>query len=335
VERVPGHSSRLTLVAPEGRLSAAAVTVAPVSPNAIDSAGLNQTERQTVQSACALLHLEPSDAREKLSAGRSGALVVRCDSAGQRMVLKVTTDTARLTRARSELDLISEGPTGLADLMPRYIAGHATSDMVCLATEEHQPLPHPRVISDEEWAALASSLGRLHNAPVPGLDLQAATAVDASAVADAARFWARLGCADDAQRAAHLVLRYDGTSDGPAPIRPVPEHGDCHTENVVRDENGGLRWIDWEEARLGEGFSDLVFLWQRAEFAGASPPREAMVDAYSSARNLNNDSRLHEALQVAELRQLFISWPPFLSYGAAENRERLMERLPRLIDSLS
>jgi hypothetical protein len=288
-----------------------------VSPNAIDGGGLNQTERQTVQSACALLHLEPLDAREKLSAGQSGALVVRFDVPGQRMILKVTTDTARLTRARSELDIISEGPTGLADLMPRYVAGHNSGDMVCLVTEEHQPLPHPRAISNEEWAALASSLGSLHNTPVvPGLGLQTAPAVDAQAVADAARSWARLGRADDARRAANLILRHDGTPDSPDTVRRLLEHGDCHTENIVRDENGGLRWIDWQEARLGEGFSDLIFLWQRAEFAGARPPREAMVDAYSAARNLDNDSRLAAALDVAELRQLFIGWPPFLPYGA-------------------
>lgn len=316
-------------------MSAAAVIVAPMSPRAIDNAGLTSTERQTVQDACTLLQLEPSEARKKLSAGRSGSLVVRLHSPGQPMVLKITTDIARLARARSELRILSDGPEGQEDLMPRYIAGHDSRHTVCLVTEEHQPLPHPRAISDEEWVALASSLGRLHDVPVmPRWQLRRAVSdVDAQAGVEAVRWWAELGRADEARVAAHLIRRCD-RSDSPDAVGRL-EHGDCHTENIVRDENRDLRWIDWQEARLANGFSDLVFLWQRAEFAGAMPPRDAMTDAYCTARGLDNDSRLHQALDVAELRLLFINWPPFMTYGTEASRRQLVQRLPVLIDSLS
>lgn len=314
-------------------MSAAAVIVALMSPQAIDGAGLTPTERQTVQGACTLLQLDPSEAQKKLSAGRSGSLVVRLHSRGQPMVLKITTDTARLARARSELRILSDGSERQEDLMPRYIAGHDNGDTVCLVTEEHQPLPHPRAISDEEWVALASSLGRLHDVPVmPRWQLRRAVSdVDAQAGMDAARWWAELGRADDARLAAHLIRRCE---DSDSPDTVGLEHGDCHTENIVRDENRDLRWIDWQEARLANGFSDLVFLWQRAEFAGAMPPRDAMTDAYCTARGLDNDFRLQEALDVAELRLLFINWPPFMTYGTEASRRQLVQRLPVLIDSL-
>jgi aminoglycoside phosphotransferase (APT) family kinase protein len=304
-----------------------------MTPQAIDGAGLTPTERQAVQGACTLLQLEPSEARKKLSAGRSGSLVVRLHSRGQPMVLKITTDTARLARARSELRILSDGHEGRTNFMPRYIAGHDARDTVCLLTEEHQPLPHPRAISDEEWVALANSLGRLHDVPVmPRWRLRRAVSeVDAQAEVDAVRWWAELGRADEAEVASHLIRRC--RSDCPDTVGL--EHGDCHTENIVCDENGDLRWIDWQEARLAIGVSDLVFLWQRAEFAGAMPPRDAMTDAYCAARGLDNDSRLQTALDVAELRLLFINWPPFMTFGTEASRQRLMQRLPVLVDSLS
>ena len=145
---------------------------------------------------------------------------------------------------------------------------------------------------------------------------------------------AQLGRDNDARRAADLIL-HDTRSDKLALSGPLLEHGDCHTENIVRDEHGAYRWIDWQEAHLGDGFGDLIFLWQRAEFDGADPPREAMTVAYTAARHLHLKPILRRALSLTELRLLFISWPPFLPYGTPENQQRMKEQLPRLIDTLS
>lgn len=295
---------------------------------------LDRTEKEVIYRHCAVLQLGPPDAIRRLSAGRSGSLVVRLTAAGRRMVLKITTAPERLPRARSELRMISQAPDALAAAMPRYIAGHDCEGTVCLVMEEHRPLPHPRDIPDEEWSALATDLGRLHSASIPPwAHLRTMPPVDAPIVANAAERWTHLGHADAAGRATKLILR--DTASRPEVPEPVLEHGDCHTENIVRDEQGAFRWIDWQEAGLGDGFGDLVFLWQRAEFAGANPPREAMIGAYAAARHLRADPSLDEALDAAELRLLFISWPPFLAYGRPGNRRRMIGRLAKLVESLS
>lgn len=190
-------------------------------------------------------------------------------------------------------------------------------------------------MSNGEWTALATSLGELNSRPVPpGLDLPIARPPAPAAVAGALEFWAQLGRADNAERAADLVLGA-AIPDQPADSALRLEHGDCHTENIVRDEHNSFRWIDWQEAHLGDGFSDLVFLWQRAEFAGADPPREAMIEEYVRARHLGLEPELRRAVSLAELRLLFISWPPFLSYGTRESQQRMKDRLPQLLETLN
>jgi thiamine kinase-like enzyme len=37
-------------------------------------------------------------------------------------------------------------------------------------------------------------------------------------------------------------------------------HGDCHLDNLLRDQEGRLIWADWQEIRIGNGPSDLTFL---------------------------------------------------------------------------
>ncbi|HEY9292593.1 MAG TPA: aminoglycoside phosphotransferase family protein [Microlunatus sp.] len=297
------------------------------------TSGPDQTAGALIDHHCGLLQLGPFDSREMLSVGQSGSLVIRLVRGEQRLILKITTDANRLARARTELRLISRATGGLADAMPRYVTGHADHDAVSLVTEEHSPLPPATKITDQEWSVLATSLGQLHSLSVPPWsDLPTAAAVDPRRVAAAAQLWREFGDGDDAVRAARLLLHVINT--GRSTRSALLTHGDCHTENIVRDEYGSFRWIDWQEACLGDGCGDLVFLWQRAEFTGARPPREAMITAYSAARQLQPDADLRRALDAAELRSLFLGWPPFLPNGTAENRQRMVDRLPKLLDAL-
>lgn len=299
-----------------------------------ESPDLTDAELEMVRRYGASLSLWPVDAVEKLSVGQSGSLVVRLTVAGQRNILKITTDPARLERAESELRMISCGPAELIAVMPRYIGGHAQWDVVCLVTEEHQPLPQPADIVDADWIALATALGSLHSAHVPPwLNLKPGPAPTVAAAVDAEKFWAKLGHTEAAKQAADL-LRDRARQPNDLPSATVLEHGDCHTENIVRDESGAFRWIDWQEAHLGNGFGDLVFLWQRAEFTGANPPRQAMTNAYAAARNLHPGSGLNRAISLTELRLLFTSWPPFLVYGTPQHQERMTARLPQLVTTL-
>lgn len=172
--------------------------------------------------------------------GRSGSLVVRLVVAGRSMILKITTDASRLVRARSELHLIAEATGAIRARMPRYVAGHEDHRSVSLATVEDEPLPSPTMISDADWVALATALGHLHTAPVPR---QPALAVPAAAgeeaVSAAADFWSRLGYELEAARAVALLPRATRSTDEPTSL--IVEHGDCHTENIVRDERGDYR----------------------------------------------------------------------------------------------
>lgn len=243
------------------------------------------------------------------------------------MILKLTTGPARRQRAESELRMISEAPAELITVMPRYIGGCAERDAVCLVTEEHQPLPRAADIVEDDWLALVIALGRLHSVPVLHWpDLRTPPPPIVTAVADAGEFWAELGHSGDAKQATGLILgRAQQPEDDPAAM--VLEHGDCHTENVVRDDTGAFRWIDWQEACLGNGLADLVFLWQRAEFSGANPPRKAMTTEYAASRNLHTGADLDRAIAFAELSLLFTSWPHFLAYGNPRNQERMTARL--------
>jgi aminoglycoside phosphotransferase (APT) family kinase protein len=195
-------------------------------------------------------------------------------------------------------------------------------------------LPHARDISPADWSATATALGKLHSEPVPAWPgLETLPSPQSGAVETAATFWAQRGQREVAQRAAELILR-GPPSESPSRAAPLVEHGDCHTENIVRDEDGTFRWIDWQEAHLGDGFSDLAFLWQRAEFAGGSPPRAAMTAAYAAARQLPSLTDIDRELKAAELRLLFLSWPPFLGYGRPEEQHLMMRRLATLVDAL-
>lgn len=137
------------------------------------------------------------------------------------------------------------------------------------------------------------------------------------------RAWGAVGAADAAARGIRVITRRVPE------LAPVLVHGDCHTENIVRSRDGAYQWIDWQEAHRGDGLADLVFLWQRAEFAGARPPRAAMMAAYAHARRLDQTS-MRPLIDQAELRLLLHSWPPFLGLGTSSGREVMRRRLVAL-----
>lgn len=294
--------------------------------------GLDQFELEFVARQCHVLGLQQPSTMEGVRLGQSGSLVVRLVSLGRPIILKITTADDRLDRARLERRLIAS--PDLAVIMPHYVAGDDSPDVVTLATEAHDPLPHADAITDNEWRSMATSLGLLHRLPVPEwIDLPGSAPPHAAAVAAAARAWADRVTADLAATA-QGIIRSDLAAWGPDATAEVLEHGDCHTENIVRDVHGRFRWIDWQEARVGDGFSDLVFLWQRAEFAGARPPREGMRQAYVTARGLTLDHAVRRSLDLAELRLLFLAWPPFLDYGPPRSQRHMTDRLRDLTATL-
>ncbi len=94
-------------------------------------------------------------------------------------------------------------------------------------------------------------------------------------------------------------------------------------------------WVDWQEVCLSSGLLDLAFLWQRAEFAGAIPPREAMWDAYLTTRGSQPDLDPQPELAVAELLLLLLAWPSYLHYGSKHQQELMTHQLGQLVDELT
>lgn len=173
------------------------------------------------------------------------------------------------------------------------------------------------------WVALATELGRLHRTPpADWLSFRPVPALNAAA-------WAALGRAPPAVPVASLDAAL-------AALPVVLCHGDWHLGNLLREgRSGPIVWIDWADVALGHGPEDLALLWQRAEHAGLSPPRGAMLHAYARSRGLSADAVLHRAAVAAELKLLLLDWPGHLLRGPAPARARLLRRLARLEHSWS
>lgn len=302
---------------------------APAQPSHLAS-----FEEELIARECVRLGVEALLPPSKLTDGRSGSVVVRLRTSDGAVVLKVTTDPARLARARREVALIANASRGLESVVPDLVAGASNENTVSLVTREHHPLPPPMELDHAEWCDLAGSLGAMHRSAevVPLDDLPARSVLDVGAVEEAARAWRDRGEEELADQGLTMLREETGqTLD--VPVSATVEHGDCHTENIVRDDRGRFRWIDWQEAHLGSGLGDLVFLWQRAEFAGAVPPRAAMARAYADARGLNV-SDLEPVLDKIELRMLFVLWPSFLRYGSPDSQRVMVSRLRHTLYSV-
>ena len=260
---------------------------------------------------------------------------------GQPAVLKVTTDPSRLARAVMELNVVRVLSERAPAFVPTFLGGHSGSRSVEMLTARCEPYPAPAAVAHPGWTELADQLGRLHRlSPSGSLGLEPRPRPDGQQIARACDQWEQLGHGPAALRAVAVLIEREPEDQG---LPSVLTHGDCHTENVLRDSDGRPRWVDWQEACSSDGLDDLVFLWQRAEFSWpdsddgghrtAGPPREAMVEAYASARQIARDDRLRQSLFCSELRLLLVSWPPFLRYGSRPAQQRMRQRLTELSDA--
>ncbi|GAA1433142.1 hypothetical protein GCM10009616_24440 [Microlunatus lacustris] len=261
-----------------------------------------------------------------LAGGRSGAQVFLVETASRRVVLKVTEDPGWRRPALRELAVYQTEDRVRAAFRPRLLAAQDDGAAVRLLLAAHEPYPPARELGEDDWLAVAAGLGQLHRLPLPpGRWPGPPGRPTSQAVAAALREWDRHGWSGVAARAARRLAAATGTGPG-----PVLAHGDCHVGNLVRGPGGRPCWVDWQEACLGSGLGDLVFLWQRAEFDGARPPRTAMTSTYAGARGVRLDDGLRSALDGVELRLPLLSWPAFLGYGSGAGRQVMGDRLAEL-----
>lgn len=289
---------------------------------------LTAADAASVKSSLKALGLPPTtQVVERLSAGASGSQVFALRLDGDCAVLKVTEDPSWRVRAERELAVYGD-LAGSLDVLPEVLGAHRDDRGVHLLLTAYEPFPAASTLNDSAWVQLADRLGCLQSAPISAADwLPSRRWPGPQEVLAAVQLWNDRGSSVPAARgAARLAM----TRNLPPLAEPVLTHGDCHVGNLLHGPGGRVLWIDWQEVCLSSGFDDLVFLWQRAEFGGAHPPREAMIAAYAAARDLPLDGPLRAAVEAAELRLLLVAWPHFLPYGSQRQQQAMTQRLNRL-----
>jgi aminoglycoside phosphotransferase (APT) family kinase protein len=109
-------------------------------------------------------------------------------------------------------------------------------------------------------------------------------------------------------------------------------HGDCHLDNLLRDQEGHLIWADWQEVGIGYGPSDLTFLMQRAEANGAVIAHDIVVAAYCQALESAgvdgvNERAITSAMNESERRTRLLYWPNYMSDATTESMAYHLTRL--------
>ncbi|QNE17720.1 aminoglycoside phosphotransferase family protein [Kribbella qitaiheensis] len=256
-----------------------------------------------------------------LAGGASGSAVYQLKtSQGDEFVLKVNRNPEQANR---ELIVYRDLAALLPVRLPTLIA---EADHCLLLKSAGTPADAAR-FSTADWKTLAIQLGHLL-APTTCHALVPPTHIPRpGSLARSAQIWAELGH-DVADVLADLPRMDSALAELPTCLC----HGDFHLGNLLVDPAGDFVWIDWQETGPGHGPEDLALLWQRAEAAGLTPPRDTMLTTYAKARGIPNDTRLRRATTAAELQLLLLSWPHFLGHLGDVARTRLSTRLESSLD---
>jgi aminoglycoside phosphotransferase (APT) family kinase protein len=121
-------------------------------------------------------------------------------------------------------------------------------------------------------------------------------------------------------------------------LAAVPQtliHGDCHTGNVLTDDDGAFVWANWSGASIGRGPEDISFFYQRAEFAGGKVPWDAMISAYHASLQtaLGADIPFDDILRAAEASEWavrLLQWPHYMDYATPDTLRAFVTRLDAL-----
>lgn len=271
----------------------------------------------------------PAGAVERL-AGASGSGVFRLGAAAGAHVLKVT-EGAR-EDARRELSFYQELADTVPVRTPRFVDGSSSDDLTVLLVTAAEPGPPASAWDLARWLDVASQLGSLHRTlDRAGLDahpwLKRKRPESGVAPAERVSLWSRSPLAPVALPMLADLERVRGAQQR---LPACLVHGDCHAENLLRDADDHVVWADWAEVGVGRGPGELAILWQRAEFDGATVPREPMVAAYAQARDLEVDDALRAAVRAAELLMVLLGWPEFLIEKPSRGRDALFRHFERL-----
>lgn len=267
----------------------------------------------------------------RLSGGSSGAGVFGLDLDGVPVVLKVSVSLSDQTGAGRELRFYRELADEVPVRTPPLLAGVTSGGHDVLLLGPAAPAPPAREWSDATWLEVARQLGRLHRtfhaAELEGLAWLGRDPGGGPTLQERREMWRSTPCAQVTEA---LLADLDLLVLAAAAPAPCLVHGDCHAQNLLLDADGELVWADWQAVRHGHGPEDLALLWQRAQFNGATPPRQATLTAYAEARGIRLDETFLSAVTAAELHLLLIGWPGFLLQEPGPGRDALFDHLHQL-----
>jgi thiamine kinase-like enzyme len=290
---------------------------------------------------------------ELLSGGTSGASTYRVHGLSQPCVLKVVeAESADYVRARAyrEIRFYDQFAACISLSTPRVLANLTEKSGYCaLLIEAYQPLKPAGQLPAGDFAEIAMELARFHAqfwnrteqlATLSWL-AQPATADLTNDARHARETWFAL-----AQQPQFRKVLTEATLDaidaalGDVQTKPEYDpdmamtlcHGDCHLDNLLRDQEGRLIWADWQEIRIGNGSSDLTFLMQRAEANGADIAHDRIVTAYCNALKAAgvegvNERAITSAMHESERRTRLLYWPDYMSGATSKSMAHHLTRI--------
>ena len=176
---------------------------------------------------------------------------------------------------------------------PRLLATYDDGDWVALAFEAVDGRPPRHPWEEGELAAVSAGLSAMHReltpSPAPGLE---PLAVRAQRLFGGGARWPRTG---------HRPGSIRGPSDTwpgwPSWKRAGPRlaagstlvHGDVRGDNVLLTADGGVVFVDWPHAAVGNPAFDLV-AWAPSVVLEGGPQPEELLARYRSTRGIEDDA---------------------------------------------
>lgn len=290
---------------------------------------------------------------ELLSGGVSGASTYRVHGLSEPCILKVTeAESAKYVRARAyrEIRFYNELAARVPLSTPRVLGSLLEeSGYYALLIAAYQPMQPASELRAEDVTEIAAQLARFHAlywnranqldnrswlAQPPPADLT-------SDARHAREMWLALAqrpqfhtiLTQSTLQAIDTALKDVTTTPASGPHTAMTLcHGDCHLDNLLRDQEGHLIWADWQEVGIGYGPSDLSFFLQRVEANGAAIAHDLVVTAYCTALEAAGVAGVGEhaitsAMKESERRTRLLYWPDYMNNATSEAMAHHLARI--------